>query len=76
MMIATLLPPLVIIFINNILLYMIDYMAYYEKRATHSKYQESIFSKCYIYLMFNMLIIPAVTISSNQATSNAQYTII
>lgn len=35
--IATL-PPLVIIFINNVLLYMIDYSAYWEKRTTHSKY--------------------------------------
>jgi hypothetical protein len=32
------LPPLVIIFINNVLLYMIDYSAYWEKRTTHSKY--------------------------------------
>ena len=31
-------PPLVIIFINNVLLYMIYYSAYYEKRVTHSKY--------------------------------------
>ena len=35
--IATL-PPLTIIFINNVLLYMIDYAAYWEKRVTHSKY--------------------------------------
>lgn len=36
--IIAILPPLVIIFLNNVLLYMIDYSAYYEKRVTHSKY--------------------------------------
>lgn len=34
----TIFPPLVIILINNILLYMIYYSAYWEKRVTHSKY--------------------------------------
>lgn len=72
MLIVTLLPPLVIIFINNVLLYMIDYMAYYEKRVTHSKYQASIFNKCYVYLMFNMLIIPAVTIATQGNVSSQQ----
>ena len=62
--ISTFLPPLVIIFINNCLLYMIDYSAYFEKRQTHSSYQYSIFNKAYIYLLLNMLIIPAVTITS------------
>jgi hypothetical protein len=37
-LIITLFPPLVIIVINNILLYMIYYSAYWEKRVTHSKY--------------------------------------
>jgi len=60
----TFFPPLVIIFINNVLLYMIYYSAYYEKRVTHSKYQFSVFSKSYVYLALNMLLIPAVTISS------------
>ena len=64
---VTFLPPLVIIFINNCLLYMIDYSAYWEKRVTHSKYQFSIFNKAYIYLALNMLIIPAVTITSQKS---------
>jgi hypothetical protein len=64
--IATL-PPLVIIFINNVLLYMIDYSAYFEKRTTHSKYQFSIFNKCYIYLSLNMLLIPAVTLTNQMS---------
>lgn len=65
--IITILPPLVIIFINNVLLYMIDYSAYFEKRTTHSKYQSSIFNKCYVYLSLNMLLIPAVTITNQMS---------
>lgn len=61
---ATFFPPLVIIAINNVLLYGIYYSAYWEKRETHSNYQYSIFNKAYVYLMLNMLIIPAVTITS------------
>ena len=37
-LISTFIPPLVIIFINNCLLYMFDYFAFWEKRVTHSKY--------------------------------------
>lgn len=37
-LISTFIPPLVIIFINNVLLYMFDYFAFWEKRVTHSKY--------------------------------------
>jgi hypothetical protein len=33
-LIIVILPPLVIIFLNNVLLYMIDYSAYFEKRVT------------------------------------------
>jgi hypothetical protein len=63
-LISTFIPPLVIIFINNVLLYMFDYFAFCEKRVTHSKYQFSIFNKSYIYLTLNMLVIPAVTLTS------------
>jgi Calcium-dependent channel, 7TM region, putative phosphate len=66
-LLITLLPPLVIIFINNILLLMIDYSAYYEKRNTHSKYQFSIFNKAYVYLSLNMLIIPSVMLTSQSS---------
>lgn len=46
---------------------MIYYSAYWEKRVTHSKYQYSIFNKAYVYLLLNMLIIPAVTITSQSS---------
>jgi uncharacterized BrkB/YihY/UPF0761 family membrane protein len=37
-LIIAILPALVIIIINNVLLYMIDYSAYWEKRVSQSKY--------------------------------------
>jgi hypothetical protein len=43
---------------------MFDYFAFWERRATHSMYQFSIFNKAYVYLALNMLVIPAVTLSS------------
>jgi hypothetical protein len=43
---------------------MIDYFAFWEKRITHSNYQFSIFNKAYIYLVLNMLVIPAVTLTA------------
>lgn len=46
---------------------MFDYFSYWEKRATHSKYQFSTFNKAYVYLALNMLVIPAVTMNSQQS---------
>lgn len=63
-LISTFIPPLVIIFINNCLLFMFDYFAFWEKRISHSNYQFSIFNKAYIYLTLNMLVIPAVTMTA------------
>jgi uncharacterized membrane protein YkvI len=63
-LVSTFIPPLIIIFINNVLLYMFDYFAFWERRATHSKYQLSIFNKASVYLALNMLIIPAVTLNT------------
>lgn len=48
---------------------MFDYFAFWEKRVTHSKYQFSIFNKAYIYLTLNMLVIPAVTLTTQSQRS-------
>lgn len=69
-------PPLVIITINNCLLYMFDFFAFWEKRSTHSKYQFSIFNKAYIYLLLNMLAIPAVTLSRNPFSQQSLLTVL
>lgn len=65
-------PPITVIILNQILLYLIDiasirsiyYLGSMEKQFTHSRYQFSIFSKAYFYLLMNMLIIPGISYSS------------
>ena len=63
-LLGNLLPPLVIIIINSCLLYLLDFFASWEKRVSHSKYQQSTFLKAFIYLLLNMLLIPALTLST------------
>lgn len=62
-LVSSLLPPLVIIFINTCLLYLLDFFASWEKRVAHSKYQQSTFTKAFVYLALNMLLIPAATLT-------------
>lgn len=62
-LVNSLLPPLVIIFINTCLLYLLDFFASWEKRVAHSKYQQSTFTKAFVYLALNMLLIPAATLT-------------
>jgi hypothetical protein len=63
-------PPLVVILLNNVLLYLIDYSAQWEKHTTHSAYQRSVLSKCHVYLGLNMLVIPAATLSTSDSILN------
>lgn len=65
--IATYLPPLMILAINQILLVMIDLIAVIEQHHSHSNFQASIFVKAVIYLVLNMLFIPAITLSSSES---------
>jgi len=58
-------PPLCVISINVILLFLIDFAALFEFQETHSLYQMSVFTKTLIYLTLNMLIIPALTLSNS-----------
>lgn len=55
---------------------MFDFFAFWEKRSTHSKYQFSIFNKAYIYLLLNMLAIPAVTLSRNPFAQQSLLTVL
>jgi hypothetical protein len=66
------LPPLMIISINQIFLQLIDYSAFMEKHYSLSLCQISIFQRSVLYLTFNMLIIPAITL----ATADPLYDII
>ena len=50
--------------INLLLLVLLDYAALYEKYETHSLYQRALYVKSVIYLILNMLVIPALTLSN------------
>ena len=49
-------------------------MCLYEAYETHSLYQEAVYTKSFIYLILNMLIIPALTLSNGSATDDISQT--
>ena len=55
--------PLLIIGINLILIFAIDYICRFEKHYTHSNYQFAFFTKSFVYMLFNYLLIPSLTLS-------------
>ena len=55
--------PLLIIGINLLLIIAIDYICRFEKHYTHSNYQFAFFTKAFVYMLFNYLIIPSLTLS-------------
>lgn len=59
------LPPLAILCINQIILFLIDLSALVERHETHSFYQLSVYAKSVIYLNLNMLIIPGLTLTTS-----------
>ena len=63
--------PTVIIGINLLLLIIIDWMCMLEIHETHSLYQEAVYTKSLIYLILNMLVIPALTLNGS-ATDDMQ----
>jgi hypothetical protein len=60
----TYIPPLIIIMLNLILLNLIDMLANFESHYTHSRYQLSVFVKAFLYMMLNLFIIPAITLTA------------
>ena len=58
-------PPLAILCINQIILFLIDLSALVERHETHSLYQLSVYAKSIIYLNLNMLIIPGLTLTTS-----------
>ena len=61
--IITYIVPLIILSINLGLIVLIDIICRIEKHYTHTNYQYAVFSKSYIYILLNLLIIPSITIS-------------
>jgi hypothetical protein len=58
-------PPLLILGINQIILFLIDLSSIVECHETHSLYQLSVYAKSVIYLNLNMLIIPGLTLTTS-----------
>jgi hypothetical protein len=67
------LPAFIILNINLLLLILLDIAALYEKYETHSLYQRAYFTKAVIYLLLNMLLIPALTLSNMASHENERY---
>lgn len=63
-------PPLIIIAINQLLIYLIDVASLFEAHETHSLYQRAYYKKAVIFLIVNMLIIPAWTLSQSSEASD------
>ena len=57
--------PTCIIGLNLVLLLIIDWTCVIEYYETHSLYQEAVYTKCVIYLILNMLVIPALTLNGS-----------
>ena len=57
--------PTIIILINLVLLLIIDWVCIIEAHETHSLYQEAVYTKSVIYLILNMLVIPALTLNGS-----------
>lgn len=64
------LSPLIILMINQIILFLIDLAALVERHETHSLYQISVYTKSVIYLNLNMLIIPGLTLTTSTPLIN------
>lgn len=62
--------PLLILLINQIILFLIDLSALVERHETHSLYQLSVYAKSVIYLNLNMLIIPGLTLTTSTPLIN------
>ena len=60
---VTYIVPLLIIGINVMLICAIDYICRFEKHYTHSNYQFAFFTKSFVYMLFNYLLIPSLTLS-------------
>ena len=57
--------PTCILGINLVLLIIIDWTCVIEYYETHSLYQHAVYTKSVIYLILNMLVIPALTLNGS-----------
>ena len=57
------LSPMIILLVSNILLLLIDNLAYLRKNVTLSSTQQSILTKCLIFLILNNFLVPALSLT-------------
>jgi len=62
------LPTCMILLINLVILLILDFTCVLERYDAHSKYQTATYTKCVIYLILNMFVIPVLTIASEGKT--------
>lgn len=61
-------PTMILLLINVIVIQILDATCVIERYDAHSKYQGAVYTKCVIYMILNMFIIPVLTISSGGKT--------
>ena len=61
---TSLIAPLVIITLNQLIVMIIDTIGQFENHYTHSRMQYSIFKNTFFYFILNMLIIPGITLTT------------
>jgi hypothetical protein len=62
------LPTLLVLLINVIVIQILDLTCVLDSYDAHSKYQGAVYTKCVIYMILNMFVIPVLTISSGGKT--------
>jgi hypothetical protein len=60
----SLVSPIIILILNQLLILLIDVIGRFEKNYTHSRMQFSIFKNTFIYFIFNMLLIPGISMTT------------
>lgn len=58
------LSPMLIILVNQLLLYVIDTLAYRKRQIKMSSTQLTIFHLCFVYMLINIFIIPALSMTT------------
>ncbi|CAD8053991.1 unnamed protein product [Paramecium sonneborni] len=66
-------PPIILISINQIILYFLDVITQAEKHERWSQYHISFFHKMFFYLILNVLVIPAFLLQSSETLFNITY---
>lgn len=56
-------PPCILLILNISIIYIIGILSCFETHYTHTNYHYAVFNKSFIYMLFNLFIIPAFTLT-------------